>query len=171
MSKYGEAVYVTRAHKIFGYGTADIQAGFEGEGQSVTQEYSPKDIRFRTSKDKNNERWLELNQYPSRYKDPVKNPSFEEVMSEQHNVFKKHPETKFIAAHLGWFGNDLARLGKLLDEMPNAYTELGAVLAEISLLAVEYNPKPNIFNLHSKYLNPTELSLLPANLPRKRADQ
>ena len=86
---------------------------------------------FWLPKDKHNERWLELKQYPSRYKDPEKNPSFEEVMGEQHNVFRKHPKTKFIAAHLGWFGNDLARLGKLLDEMPNVYTELGAVLAEL----------------------------------------
>ena len=86
---------------------------------------------FWLPKDKYNERWLELKQYPSRYKDPEKNPSFEEVMGEQHNVFRKHPETKFIAAHLGWFGNDLPRLGKLLDEMPNVYTEIGAVLAEL----------------------------------------
>ena len=86
---------------------------------------------FWLPKDKHNERWLELKQYPSRYKDPEKNPSFEEVMGEQHNVFRKHPKTKFIAAHLGWFGNDLARLGKLLDEMPNMYTEIGAVLAEL----------------------------------------
>ncbi|EPR65365.1 amidohydrolase family protein [Cyclobacterium qasimii] len=86
---------------------------------------------FWLPKDKNNERWLELKQYPSRYKDPEKNPSFEDVMAEQHNVFKKHPNTKFISAHLGWFGNDLARLGALLDEMPNMYTELGAVIAEL----------------------------------------
>ncbi len=86
---------------------------------------------FWLPKDKHNERWLELKQYPSRYKDPEKNPSFEEVMGEQHNVFRKHPKTKFIAAHLGWFGNDLARLGKLLDEIPNMYTEIGAVLAEL----------------------------------------
>ena len=86
---------------------------------------------FWLPKDKHNERWLELKQYPSRYKDPEKNPGFEEVMAEQHNIFRKHPKTKFIAAHLGWFGHDLARLGKLLDEMPNVYTELGAVLAEL----------------------------------------
>ena len=86
---------------------------------------------FWLPKDKHNERWLELKQYPSRYKDPEKNPSFEEVMAEQHNIFRKHPNTKFIAAHLGWFGNDLERLGKLLDEMPNVFTEIGAVLAEL----------------------------------------
>jgi uncharacterized protein len=86
---------------------------------------------FWKPKDKYNERWLELKQFPSRYKDPDKNPSFETLMAEQHNVFRKHSETKFIAAHLGWYGNDLARLGKLLDEMPNVYTEIGAVLAEL----------------------------------------
>lgn len=86
---------------------------------------------FWNPKDKHNERWLELKQEPGRYKDPKVNPSFEEIMAEQHNVFRKHPGTKFINAHLGWFGNDLERLGKLFDEMPNMYTELGAVLAEL----------------------------------------
>ncbi|NOS94503.1 MAG: amidohydrolase family protein [Cyclobacteriaceae bacterium] len=86
---------------------------------------------FWNPKDKHNERWLELKQEPGRYRDPAKVPSFEEIMAEQHNVFRKHPNTKFIDAHLGWFGNDLDRLGKLFDEMPNVYTELGAVLAEL----------------------------------------
>jgi predicted TIM-barrel fold metal-dependent hydrolase len=86
---------------------------------------------FWSPKDKYNERWLELKQYPGRYKDPKRNPSFEEVMTEQHNVFRKHPETKFINAHLGWYGNDLEKLGKLMDEIPNMYTEIGAVIAEL----------------------------------------
>ena len=86
---------------------------------------------FWQKKDKFNERWLELKQRPGRYRSPDKYPSFEEVMAEQHRVFSKHRNTTFINAHLGWFGNDLARLGKLLDEMPNVYTELGAVLAEL----------------------------------------
>jgi predicted TIM-barrel fold metal-dependent hydrolase len=86
---------------------------------------------FWLPKDKYNERWLELKQEPDRYRAPDKYPSFEVIMAEQHHVFKKHPETKFIDAHLGWMGNDLSRLGKLLDEMPNVYTELGAVLAEL----------------------------------------
>ncbi|MCE2996710.1 MAG: amidohydrolase family protein [Cyclobacteriaceae bacterium] len=86
---------------------------------------------FWNPKDKYNERWLELKQEPGRYRDPAKVPSFEEIMAEQHSVFRRHPNTKFIDAHLGWFGNDLERLGKLFDEMPNVYTELGAVLAEL----------------------------------------
>lgn len=86
---------------------------------------------FWSPKDKHNERWLELKQEPDRYRPADKYPSFEQIMAEQHNVFRKHPGTKFIDAHLGWFGNDLERLGKLFDDMPNVYTELGAVLAEL----------------------------------------
>src|SRR5258706_1599186 len=86
---------------------------------------------FWNPKNKYNERWLELKQEPSRYRSPDHYPSFDSIMSEQHHVFRKHPETKFIDAHLGWYGNDLERFGKLLDELPNVYTELGAVLAEL----------------------------------------
>jgi uncharacterized protein len=57
--------------------------------------------------------------------------SFEQTMAEQHNLFRRHPKTIFINAHLGWLGNDLARLGRLLDELPNMMTEIGAVLAEL----------------------------------------
>lgn len=86
---------------------------------------------FWNPKDKYNERWLELRQKPSRYKDPKTNPSFEEVMAEQHAIFKAHPNTIFINAHLGWMGNDLDELGKHLDKFPNVMTEIGAVLAEL----------------------------------------
>jgi predicted TIM-barrel fold metal-dependent hydrolase len=32
---------------------------------------------------------------------------------------------------MGWFANDLQHLGVLLDEMPNMYVEIGAVIAEL----------------------------------------
>ena len=86
---------------------------------------------FWKPKDKFNERWLELRQKPSRYRDPAINPSFEEVLAEQHDIFKKHPNTTFINAHLGWMGNDLDRLETHLDTYPNVMTEIGAVLAEL----------------------------------------
>lgn len=81
--------------------------------------------------DRFNERWLELKQFPNRRRDSPKFASFEETMGEQHNLFRKHPKTVFINAHLGWLGHDLARLGRLLDEMPNVHTEIGAVLHEL----------------------------------------
>ena len=93
--------------------------------------HSGEPASFWKDKDKYNERWLELRQKPRRYRAPELNPSFEEVMAEQHDIFKKHPNTTFINAHLGWMGNDLDRLGNHLDTYPNVVTEIGAVLAEL----------------------------------------
>lgn len=86
---------------------------------------------FWSDRDRFNERWLELKQFPNRYRDPAENLSWAEIMAEQHDVFRKHPGTNFINAHLGWYGNDLGGLADLMDELPNMYTELGAVLAEL----------------------------------------
>ncbi|HVR28407.1 MAG TPA: amidohydrolase family protein, partial [Thermoanaerobaculia bacterium] len=81
--------------------------------------------------DRFNERWLELAEFPDRRRDHPGFASFEETMAEQHALFRRHPATTFISAHLGWLGNDLGWLGRLLDELPNVNVELGAVLAEL----------------------------------------
>ena len=81
--------------------------------------------------DYTNERWLELSLFPGRRYPQDRFPSFETLMVERDNLFRKHPKTTFVAAHMGWYANDLGRLGKLLDEMPNVYTEVGAVLYDI----------------------------------------
>ncbi len=78
-----------------------------------------------------NERWLELKLRPGRKRDHDNPAPWEQIIAEQHHMFKKHPETKFIAAHFGWYANDLTKLGELLEEMPNMYVELGAVIAEL----------------------------------------
>jgi predicted TIM-barrel fold metal-dependent hydrolase len=78
-----------------------------------------------------NERWLEQALFPQRHYDPARYPSFEELLTERDNLFRRHPKTTFVTAHMGWEANDLARLGKLLDELPNVYTEIGAVLYDI----------------------------------------
>ena len=81
--------------------------------------------------DKSNERWLEMKEFPDRQKPPEKYPPWDQIIGEQHRMFKKHPQTKFINAHLGWYGNNLPEFGRLMDEMPNMHTEIGAVLAEL----------------------------------------
>lgn len=81
--------------------------------------------------DKNNERWLELKQFPQRARPPSEYPPWATIIAEQHRVFRKHPRTTFINAHLGWLGGDLAHLGALMDSLPNMHTEIGAVLAEL----------------------------------------
>ncbi|MGZ8517380.1 MAG: amidohydrolase family protein [Chitinophagaceae bacterium] len=81
--------------------------------------------------DENNERWLELATHPNRKKDDTNPASWETLIEEQHRLFKKNPKTTFIAAHFGWYPNDLAKLGQLLDGMPNVVVEFGAIIAEL----------------------------------------
>jgi predicted TIM-barrel fold metal-dependent hydrolase len=81
--------------------------------------------------DYHNERWLELALYPDRRYPADQFPRFEELIAERNRMFKKHPRTKFIAAHFAYHANDLARMARLFDEMPNVYTEVGAILAEL----------------------------------------
>jgi uncharacterized protein len=86
---------------------------------------------FRPVVDYTNERWLELSLFPGRRHPPDRFPSFEQLMTERDNLFRRHPRTTFVAAHMGWHANDLGRLGKLLDAYPNVYAEVGAVLYDI----------------------------------------
>jgi len=81
--------------------------------------------------DYTNERWLELSLFPGRRYPQDQYPSFEELMKERDNLFRKHPKTTFVAAHMGWYAADLGKLSKLLDAYPNVYTEMGAVLYDI----------------------------------------
>src|SRR6185436_19110186 len=46
--------------------------------------------------DNHNERWLELNLFPSRQSPPSIYPPFEQLMKERDHVFSKHPKTRFI---------------------------------------------------------------------------
>lgn len=81
--------------------------------------------------DMKNERWLEIALFGDRRYPPDRFPKFEELMTERDNLFRKHPKTTFVAAHMGWHANNLARLGKMFDQMPNVYAEVGAVLYDI----------------------------------------
>jgi predicted TIM-barrel fold metal-dependent hydrolase len=81
--------------------------------------------------DYHNERWLELGLFPRRRYPPEEFPGFEQLMTERDNVFRKHPQTRFVAAHMGWHTSDLGRLSRMLDAMPNVHVEVGAILAEL----------------------------------------
>ncbi|GAB3737008.1 amidohydrolase family protein [Spirosoma lituiforme] len=81
--------------------------------------------------DRYNERWLELKLHGGRKRaanDPV---PWEQLIAEQHNIFRKHPKTTFIAAHMGWYPNDLIKLDSLMTVFPNMNVEIGAVIAEL----------------------------------------
>ncbi len=81
--------------------------------------------------DANNERWLELKLRPGRKRGPDNPASWETIIGEAHDIFRRHKNTTFIAAHMAWYPNNLEKLGELLDDIPNLYVEIGAVIAEL----------------------------------------
>lgn len=81
--------------------------------------------------DEKNERWLELVLRPNRRRSATHPAPWDVIMGEQRNLFKKHPRTTFIAAHFAWQANNLANLGRWLDETPNMHIEMGAIIAEL----------------------------------------
>jgi predicted TIM-barrel fold metal-dependent hydrolase len=82
--------------------------------------------------DYHNERWLELALYADRrYADRSQFPSFEELMTERDRLLARHPKTIWVLAHLGWHAQDLARLGRMFDSLPNLYSEVGAILYDL----------------------------------------
>lgn len=81
--------------------------------------------------DNSNERWLELVTRPNRKRSDTDPAPWEVLIEEQHKMFKKNKGTTFIAAHFGWYANDLNKLSGLMDEITNMYVEFGAVIAEL----------------------------------------
>ncbi|MCY7351745.1 MAG: amidohydrolase [Cytophagaceae bacterium] len=81
--------------------------------------------------DRYNERWLELKLNPRRKRGSQQEFTWEQLIEQQHHLFRKNPKTKFIAAHMGWYPHNLSKLDSLLTAMPNMNVEIGAVIAEL----------------------------------------
>jgi len=81
--------------------------------------------------DRYNERWLELKLHAGRKRSANNPVPWSNLLVEQHNVFRKHPKTTFINAHMGWYPNDLNKLDSLMKVFPNTLVEIGAVIAEL----------------------------------------
>ena len=81
--------------------------------------------------DYKNERWLELALFADRRNNQPGQVKFDELMTERNNVFRKHPKTRFIAAHFGWHANDLQKAAAMLDAFPNVIVEVGAILYDL----------------------------------------
>jgi len=86
---------------------------------------------FWEPEDEHNERWLEIKTHPERKRGANDPAPWETLIEEQHRMFMKHPHTTFIAAHFGWYANNLNKLDSLLTQMPNVVVEFGAVIAEL----------------------------------------
>jgi predicted TIM-barrel fold metal-dependent hydrolase len=81
--------------------------------------------------DATNERWEELHRHPEWSFYGPQWPSKAELLAARNRVIGRHRQTTFICAHMANDGEDLAEVGRWLDEYPNMMVELAARIAEL----------------------------------------
>ncbi len=81
--------------------------------------------------DRFNERFEELNAHPDWSFHGKDFPAFKEILDARDRVFAKHPNTTFVALHVGHWGENLAAVGAMLDRFRNVHVEIGARIGEI----------------------------------------
>lgn len=59
-------------------------------------------------------------------------PGFEDMQSRFQKVIARHPHTIFVAVHAFNLGNDLGRVGALLDKYPNVQVDFAARMWELA---------------------------------------
>lgn len=80
--------------------------------------------------DRFNERYEELAAHPdwSFCEAPVTKPS---LLAQRNKVIARHPNTKFVCAHLAESGEQLSCVAQLLDTYPNVSVDISARIAEL----------------------------------------
>jgi predicted TIM-barrel fold metal-dependent hydrolase len=81
--------------------------------------------------DETNERWEELHRRPEWSFYGPQFPKREELVAALMRVVERHPQTKFIAAHVANYAEDLGQASAWLDRYPNLYFEFASRIAEL----------------------------------------
>lgn len=88
-------------------------------------------VAFFRPVDRFNERFEELQKHPDWSFCSPELFEFEELMEQQERLLASNPDTVFIIAHMGSYGENLGFVGKCLDKYPNMYVDTAARLAEL----------------------------------------
>jgi predicted TIM-barrel fold metal-dependent hydrolase len=81
--------------------------------------------------DRSNERWEELRAHPDWQFPSPPFPSFLSIVNAMANLVTNHPETTFVAAHVGCYAENLEWVGQLLDRCPNLYVDISERIGEL----------------------------------------
>lgn len=122
--------------------------------------------------DRFNERYEELAAHPEwSFHDSLF--SKDDLLAQRDNVFARHPETTFIAAHVAEKPENLAYVGDLLDRNPNLIIDIGARVAELGrqpftardffvryadriLFGTDLVPDEEMYQLHFRFLETSD---------------
>ena len=86
---------------------------------------------FFTPTDRFNERFEELNNHPDWSFYDKDFPGKRDLLEARNRVFARHPNTQFIALHVGNSAENLAYVAECLDRYPNMHVEIGARIGEL----------------------------------------
>lgn len=86
---------------------------------------------FFTPIDRFNERYEELGAHPDWSFYGKDFPAFKEILDARDRVFAKHPQTTFVALHVGHWAENLEAVGQMLDRFSNVHVEIGARIGEL----------------------------------------
>jgi predicted TIM-barrel fold metal-dependent hydrolase len=135
-------------------------------------------VAFFEPLDETNERWEELRDHPDWHFWPTRSgdepdangfPPFDELLAAFGRLVARHPATTFVGAHVGCAAEDLALVGRLLDENANLSVDIAARLGELGrqpytarafflrhadriLFGVDMAPDPDIYAIHYRFL-------------------
>ncbi len=126
-------------------------------------------VAFFDPLDQSNERWEELHVHPDWHFPSPPNPAFMEIMKQLANLVKRHANTTFIGAHVGCYSENLAWVGRLIDQVPNYYVDISARISELGrqpytarkffmqyadriLFGTDLNPSPEMYRLYYRFL-------------------
>lgn len=88
-------------------------------------------VAFFDPVDETNERWEEIGEHPDWAFTSPPFPPFIQILNGLKNVVKRHRNTRFIGAHVGCYAENLAWVGRMLDECPNYCIDISARLGEL----------------------------------------
>lgn len=118
--------------------------------------------------DGRNERYEELAAHPDWAFSSVAVEKWD-LLEQRNRVFKRHPETIFVGAHVGESGEDLAFVRRMLEEHPNVSIDISARTPELGrqpytarklfldfperiLFGTDLLPEPDIYRLYYRFL-------------------
>lgn len=88
-------------------------------------------VAFFDPLDETNERWEELHAHPDWQFPSPPYPAFMTILDGLAALVARHPQTTFIAAHVGCYAENLAWVSDLLDRCPNLYVDISARIGEL----------------------------------------
>ena len=135
-------------------------------------------VAFFEPLDETNERWEELQDHPDWHFWPTRPeddpdapgfPPFDELLAAFGRLVARHPATTFVGAHVGCASEDLALVGRLLDENANLSVDIAARLGELGrqpytarefflrhadriLFGIDMAPDPAEYAIHYRFL-------------------